>query len=178
MIRLEGSPSSQLLSPVIVGYSRIAGADEDCTLARLRALRRDRLDLAVTDLDQTQLKYIAEPIRDYALQVGVATHAKPAPRRSSPEKSDPPRRSWCCPLPTSAAILSRTISPATSPPGGRLALWDEQERSGLDAPNRPEVAVPLSRLRRDHGLHFRVREHSRFVDDGEIDHRPSKELGG
>jgi class 3 adenylate cyclase len=32
----------------VVGYSRLTGADEECTLARLRALRSDLLDPAVT----------------------------------------------------------------------------------------------------------------------------------
>jgi adenylate cyclase len=27
-----------------IGYSRLAGADEDCTLARVRALRADLID--------------------------------------------------------------------------------------------------------------------------------------
>jgi adenylate cyclase len=39
---------------------------------------RARLDLAVTDLGQTQLKNIAEPVRAYSLQVGV-----PAPKKRS-----------------------------------------------------------------------------------------------
>jgi adenylate cyclase len=39
---------------------------------------KGRLDLAVSDLGQTQLKNIAEPIRVYSLQVGVAARAKPA----------------------------------------------------------------------------------------------------
>ena len=39
---------------------------------------KGRLDLAVTDLGQTRLKNIAEPIRVYSLQVGVAAEAKPA----------------------------------------------------------------------------------------------------
>src|SRR6202020_3306394 len=39
---------------------------------------RGRLDLAVTDLGQTQLKNIAAPIRVYSLQVGVPAVAKPA----------------------------------------------------------------------------------------------------
>jgi adenylate cyclase len=39
---------------------------------------RSRLDLAVTDLGQTQLKNIAEPVRVYSLQVGV-----PAPKKRS-----------------------------------------------------------------------------------------------
>src|SRR5271169_2678788 len=38
---------------------------------------KGRLELAVTDLGPTQLKNIAEPIRVYALQVGVPAPAKP-----------------------------------------------------------------------------------------------------
>src|SRR5271168_4237586 len=38
---------------------------------------KGRLDLAVTDLGQTQLKNIAEPVRVYSLQVGVHVKAKP-----------------------------------------------------------------------------------------------------
>jgi adenylate cyclase len=33
-----------ILVPDVVGYSRLAGADEDRTLARLRALRSDLID--------------------------------------------------------------------------------------------------------------------------------------
>ncbi|MDL2410558.1 tetratricopeptide repeat protein [Rhizobium calliandrae] len=39
---------------------------------------RARLDLAVSDLGNTQLKNIAEPIRIYSLQVGAVARAKPA----------------------------------------------------------------------------------------------------
>src|SRR6201981_2696354 len=39
---------------------------------------KGRLDLAVTDLGQTQLKNIAEPVRAYSLQVGVPAQTKPA----------------------------------------------------------------------------------------------------
>src|SRR5450432_409134 len=38
-----------------------------------------RLDLAVSDLGPTHLKNIAEPIRAYAVQVGVAAQPKPVP---------------------------------------------------------------------------------------------------
>jgi TolB-like protein len=103
----------------IVGYSRLAGADEDRILARLRAVRgvniaarlegitkpgaiclsedayrqvKGRLDLAVSDLGPTRLKNIAEPIRVYSLEVGAPAHAKPAPS-PAPEKSIPPRLS-------------------------------------------------------------------------------------
>src|SRR6202049_1625436 len=39
---------------------------------------RARLDLAVSDLGETQLKNIAEPVRIYSLQVGLPAQAKPA----------------------------------------------------------------------------------------------------
>ncbi|MGK9168122.1 adenylate/guanylate cyclase domain-containing protein [Inquilinus limosus] len=55
---------------------------------------RARLDLAVTDLGETQLKNIAQPIRVYSLQVGVASQAKPAlpahPRASEGPSARPP----------------------------------------------------------------------------------------
>jgi adenylate cyclase len=45
---------------------------------------KGRLDLAVADLGQTKLKNIAEPIRVYSLQVGVAAEAKPpTPKKRS-----------------------------------------------------------------------------------------------
>ncbi len=50
-----------------------------------------RLDIAITDLGETKLKNIAEPIRVYSLQVGVAAEPKatpvtPAPARALPDK--------------------------------------------------------------------------------------------
>ena len=53
---------------------------------------KGRLDLDVTDLGPMQLKNIAEPIRVYALDVGMPAVAKPAPT-PVPEKSAPPRLS-------------------------------------------------------------------------------------
>jgi TolB-like protein/Tfp pilus assembly protein PilF len=47
---------------------------------------RARLDLAVTDLGETQLKNIVEPVRVYSLEVGVPAQAKPA----APENSSAP----------------------------------------------------------------------------------------
>jgi adenylate cyclase len=54
---------------------------------------KGRLDLAVTDLGQTQLKNIAEPIRAYSLQVGGAAVAKPAPDKSAPRLALPDKPS-------------------------------------------------------------------------------------
>src|ERR1700722_10602563 len=45
---------------------------------------KGRLDLAVMDLGQTQLKNIAEPIRVYSLRVGVPAQAKPATEAKPP----------------------------------------------------------------------------------------------
>src|ERR1700722_1622120 len=39
---------------------------------------KGRLDLAVTDLGETRLKNIAEPIRVYSVQVGLPAQSKPA----------------------------------------------------------------------------------------------------
>jgi adenylate cyclase len=55
---------------------------------------RSRLDLAISDLGETTLKNIAEPMRVYALRVGLAASAQPAPgavaepstQQSLPEK--------------------------------------------------------------------------------------------
>ncbi len=54
---------------------------------------KGRLDLAVADLGQTQLKNIAEPIRVYSLEVGVPAQAKaakstePMRRAAAPQKT-------------------------------------------------------------------------------------------
>ncbi len=53
---------------------------------------KGRLDLAVTDLGPTRLKNIAEPIRVYSLQVGVA-EAKPALHTPASQKHGPPHLS-------------------------------------------------------------------------------------
>jgi adenylate cyclase len=69
---------------------------------------KGRLDLAVTDLGQTQLKNIAEPIRVYSLQVGVPAQAKPAkpaepatPAAAMPQK----RRFGLAPVAAALAAL-------------------------------------------------------------------------
>jgi adenylate cyclase len=60
---------------------------------------RSRLDLAITDLGETQLKNIAEPMRIYSLEFGVPAAPKPDLQRASAdravvtEKRAPPRLS-------------------------------------------------------------------------------------
>jgi adenylate cyclase len=63
---------------------------------------KGRLDLAVTDLGQTQLKNIAEPIRVYSLRVGVSAQAKPAMPTGPPA---PKKRSALMPLAAALAAL-------------------------------------------------------------------------
>ena len=48
---------------------------------------RSRLDHAVSDLGETHLKNVAEPMRVYSLEVGVASDQKPAPRTPAPRLS-------------------------------------------------------------------------------------------
>ena len=53
---------------------------------------RARLDLVVSDLGQTQLKNIAEPVRIYSLQVGLLAQPKPAaPAESGQAEAPAPR---------------------------------------------------------------------------------------
>jgi TolB-like protein/class 3 adenylate cyclase len=52
-----------------------------------------RLDLAVSDLGEVQLKNIAEPVRVYSLQVGIPAQAKPAAQVKPSSASTPPRLS-------------------------------------------------------------------------------------
>ena len=70
---------------------------------------KGRLDLAVTDLGQTQLKNIADPIRVYSLQVGVPAQAKPATEAKSGESK---KRSSRAPLALGLAALVVLIAAA------------------------------------------------------------------
>src|SRR5271165_2391795 len=54
---------------------------------------KGRLDLVVSDLGNTELKNIAEPIRVYSLEVGQGAQANPAPSVMAIDKPAPPRLS-------------------------------------------------------------------------------------
>ena len=54
---------------------------------------KGRLDLIVSDLGNTELKNIAEPIRVYSLEVGPSAQTNPAPSAAAVEKPAPPRLS-------------------------------------------------------------------------------------
>ena len=61
-----------------------------------------RLDMAVTDLGQTELKNIERSIRVYSLQVGVPAQAKPATKA---KPAEPKKRSSLAPLALGFAAL-------------------------------------------------------------------------
>ena len=63
---------------------------------------RARLDLAVSDLGETQLKNIAEPVRIYSLQVELPAQAKPA---TPAERAAPHKPSAQLPLPDKPSIV-------------------------------------------------------------------------
>jgi adenylate cyclase len=69
---------------------------------------RARLDLAVNDLGETQLKNIVQPVRVYSLEVGVPTQAKPTAEAKPREEAKPPepkKRSTLTLLTAAAALL-------------------------------------------------------------------------
>ena len=77
----------------VVGYSRLAGADEDPTLARLRGLRSDLIDPAITAHHGRIVK------RTGRSPVVAFDHSAPHLDRAAPE-STTPRSSTMLPLVT------------------------------------------------------------------------------
>jgi adenylate cyclase len=75
---------------------------------------KGRLDLAFTDLGQTQLKNIADPIRVYSLQIGVPAQAKPAMGGAEPttqaKPATPKKSSALIPLAAGIAALLVVIA--------------------------------------------------------------------
>ena len=95
---------------------------------------KGRLDLAVTDLGPTMLKNIAEPIRVYSLQAGVAAQAKPAeavtPAAPAPQK----RRFGIAPLAAALAALLVVIA------GGAWWLLNANRPAGVATKTPAQVA--------------------------------------
>ena len=115
----------------VVGYSRLAGTDEDRTLARLRGLRSDLIKPAIA------AHHGDRPIRAYSLDVGVPAKAKPAepvtPAAPTPQR----RRSGLAPLAAALAALLIAIA------GG--AWWVlNANRPGSVATKAPAEAARLS----------------------------------
>ncbi|OWV79720.1 guanylyl cyclase [Rhizobium sp. N122] len=71
---------------------------------------RARLDLAVTDLGQIQLKNIAEPMRVYLLQVGPASQPVPARPPAKPPATRPPSAAAVADKPSIAVLAFNNMS--------------------------------------------------------------------
>ncbi len=81
----------------VVGYSRLAGADEDRILARLRALRSDLIDPTIAvhhgrvvkrtgDGSLIEFRSVVDAVR-CAIEVPASSSATPACRRSAASSS-------------------------------------------------------------------------------------------
>ena len=95
---------------------------------------KGQLDLAVTDLGQTQLKNIAEPIRVYSLRVGVSAQPKPV-MLTGPLA--PKKRSALMPLAAALAALLILI-------GGGMWWFLNANRPVAVASKAPPEAAQLS----------------------------------
>jgi adenylate cyclase len=68
----------------VVGYSRLAGADEERTLARLRALRSDLIDPSIALHHGRVVKRTGDGnILEFRSVVGFTTHVRASPMPSS-----------------------------------------------------------------------------------------------
>ena len=100
---------------------------------------KGRLDLAVSDLGPTQLKNIAEPVRAYALQVGVPAEPKPATGAKSPQSK---KRPSLGPL-VAAAIALIVIA------GGAWYFLGVDRKAPTDAAHLSIVVLPFANLSGD-----------------------------
>jgi adenylate cyclase len=90
---------------------------------------RGRLDPAVADLGQIQLRNIAEPIRVYALRVGVPVQAQP---QTAVQAAAPKKRSALAPLASAVAALLILIG------GG---AWWVLAGEGSDPPGAARLSI-------------------------------------
>ena len=101
---------------------------------------KGRLDPAVADLGQIQLRNIAEPIRVYALRVGVPVQAQP---NTAARAAAPKRRSALAPLASAVAALLILIG------GG---AWWVLAGEGSDPPGAARLSIvvlPFTNLSND-----------------------------
>ena len=102
---------------------------------------KSRLDLAVSDLGETQLKNIAEPVRVYSLQVGLPAKPKAVP--APPPKS--PRR---FPVALAAAVAALIVVAAVTAwyflagPGGKITVANAPAHLSI-------VVLPFANLSND-----------------------------
>jgi adenylate cyclase len=101
---------------------------------------KSRLDLAVSDLGETQLKNIAEPVRVYSVEVGKPSPAKPtgpAPRKRGP-------------LSLTGSIAAALAAIAIAAGGGWYFLIGQKSTGLATLPARLSIVVlPFSNLSAD-----------------------------
>jgi adenylate cyclase len=114
---------------------------------------RARLDLAVNDLGETQLKNIVHPVRVYSLEVGVPSQAKPSAGKQSRRGLVVATTLGTAALlviggavfylrllaraPSSEALLAQQTATATSP--AAPSILSQPVKSAV----KPELSVPL-----------------------------------
>jgi adenylate cyclase len=110
---------------------------------------KGRLDLAVSDLGQTQLKNIAEPIRVYSLRVGVPAQAKPTKAADPVTLAPPKKRLARTPLVAALAALLILIG------GGAWWFLNANRPAAIvskaspEAPRLSIVVLPFANLSGD-----------------------------
>jgi hypothetical protein len=105
---------------------------------------KGRLDLAVTDLGNTTLKNIGEPVHAYSVEVGKPAQAKPI------KSAVPKRRSLLAPLAAAlAALVLLTVVSGWYMLGGRLTKPAEAARLSI-------VVLPFANLSGDPGQDYLV----------------------
>jgi len=130
----------------------IAAAGAICLSEDAYRQVKGRLDLAVTDLGQTRLKNIAEPIRVYSLQVGIPAHAKPVMEARPPA---PKRRSALVALISGIAAFVAIVGGAWHLLGGnRAAPIVSNAAAPAEAAHLSIVVLPFANLSNDPGQDY------------------------
>jgi adenylate cyclase len=101
---------------------------------------KGRLDPAVADLGQTQLRNIAEPIRVYALRVGVPVQAQP---QTAVQGTAPKKRSALATIAAAVAVLLILIG------GGAWWVLAGEGSTPAEAPRLSIVVLPFTNLSND-----------------------------
>ena len=107
---------------------------------------KGRLDLGVTDLGQTQLKNIAEPVRVYSIEVGFPVQAKSAPRPALTMQARPvaPKRHLAF-VPLAAGIVALLVLIVA---GGWFVV-DSKRSATSAAAHLSVVVLPFTNLSND-----------------------------